>query len=93
MVYITQNTFIDFIHVNKDYRSNPSTQEDKVTLKQAPELQTIRCTKCGPKHHACKDRRNACNMLARIEENTGSTILSICCSHLCGIPLMSSEMP
>lgn len=59
MVYITQNTSIDFIwttHVNKDYRSNPSTQEDEVTPKQAPELQTVRGTKSGPKNHACKEK-------------------------------------
>lgn len=59
MVCITPNNFIDFIHVNKDYRFNLSTQADKATLKQAPELQTIRCTKSGPKHHTCKEK-HAC---------------------------------
>lgn len=59
MIYITQNTFIDLININKGYRSNPSAQEDQVTLKHAPELQTIRCTKSGPKHHACKEK-HAC---------------------------------
>lgn len=59
MVYITQNIFIDFIgtaHVNKDSRFNPYTQEEKETLKQAPEIQIMSCIKSGQKQHACKEK-------------------------------------
>lgn len=83
MVYITQNTVIDFIHVNKDYRSNPSTQEDKVTLKQTPELQMIRCTKSGPKHHACKEKHARKDM-----KKTGAPQSSPCAASDSGIPLV-----
>lgn len=62
MVYITKNLSIDFLwttHVNKDSRFNPYTQEEKETLKQAPENQTISCIKSGQKQHACKEK-HAC---------------------------------